>query len=541
MNKIYDLIIIGGGSAGLSAAIYAGRATLDTLIIERMQPGGQAAITSEIVNYPGIRKTTGSRFMEDMILHAQDFGATFLTSEITKLDFSQPIKKIYTENEVLECISVIIATGANPKKVGFPGEEEYTGRGVSYCSTCDGQFFKGYDIFVLGGGMSATEEALYLTRFGKSITMLVRKDRFSCPQYMAEKIFNHPKIKVKFNTEVVSVSGKQLLDTIVLKNNKTGEEYQYLATKESPALGLFVFAGYKPATDLFQNIVHLDSDGYIPTNEEMETNIKGIFAAGDLRPKQLRQIVTAVADGAIAATAAEKYISHYKEKNNSKSSILPDLLAMKNENEKKEDILTHKNQIQTALHGLQEDILLTAVLDKNKDHSKKLEDFVQKLSHLNSHIKVKLISSEESAAKQLLKMPGAPMLCLQGTTNKNLFYHGVPDGLELNNFLKVLCNLSQYHDSIDSAILHKINSITKKFTIKICVTTQCAYCPDTVFHAMTIGLLNSNITVQMVDISVFHQIQKEYDITSTPAIIVNDSHVYKGTKTVEELLKLLHD
>lgn len=311
--KIYDTIIIGGGCAGLSAAIYAGRAMLNTLVIERLQPGGQAAITAEVANYPGIRKTSGAQLTEDMYLQAKDFGIEFITSEITNIDFSQTAKRIFTENEIYQAYSIIIATGASPRKLGFLGEEEYAGKGISYCSTCDGRFFKDLDIFVVGGGMSAAEESLYLTKFGKSVTIFIRRDRFSCPKYMSDKVLNHPKIKVQFNTEIVSVMGEEILKAITLKNNKTGEEFQIKASKDSPAFGLFIFVGYEPATSLFKDSIEMDSNGYIPTNEEMETNIKGVFAAGDLRPKQLRQIVTAVSDGAIAATSAEKYVSHLKE------------------------------------------------------------------------------------------------------------------------------------------------------------------------------------------------------------------------------------
>lgn len=311
-DVIYDLIILGGGCAGLTAGIYAGRAMLKTIIIEKMQAGGQATTTDEISNYPGFENITGPELMERILKQAESFGAEFILSDIKSVDLTRDIKEVETSTGIYKSRSVILTTGANPKKLGFEGEETFRGRGVGYCATCDGFFFKDKDIFVIGGGYSAAEEALYLTRFGKKVTVVVRKDSFSCARSIAKKVMEHPKIEVMFNTEIVKAYGEDVLKGAVFKNNITGEVINYEVSEDDETFGIFVFIGYKPTTELFRGQVEMDKGGYIITDENMETNIKGVFAAGDLREKSLRQLVTATSDGAIAATQAELYIESIK-------------------------------------------------------------------------------------------------------------------------------------------------------------------------------------------------------------------------------------
>lgn len=256
-EEIYDVIVIGGGSAALSAGIYAGRAMLDTLIIEKDKIGGQAITTSEIVNYPAIRSTTGPKLMEDMYEQALDFGVEFTNDEIIDVDFNQPIKIIKSMNKTYQAYAVIIATGASHRQIGFPGEKEFVGRGIAYCSTCDGEFFQGLDIFVIGGGFAAAEEAVYLTRYGKSVTMIIREPDFTCAKLTAEAAKQHPNIKIVYNTEVKEVTGKDFVQKAVFINNLTGEETTYEAPENS-TFGMFVFAGSQPNTKIFEDKIVLD-------------------------------------------------------------------------------------------------------------------------------------------------------------------------------------------------------------------------------------------------------------------------------------------
>ncbi|MBP6063749.1 MAG: thioredoxin-disulfide reductase [Fusobacteriaceae bacterium] len=316
----YDIIIIGAGPAGLTAALYAGRSKLNTLIIERGLGGGQIAITDEVANYPGSVhhegeiETTGPELVKRMIAQAEHFGAKKIAATVTNVDFTGEIKKVITANgTVYTAKSIIIATGALPKKLGCPGEAEFTGKGVSYCATCDADFFTDFEVFCVGGGYTAVEEAIYLSKFARKVNLVVRKDHVRCALSVLEKAQNNPKIEIQYNTEILEIRGDGIVESALMYNNKTGEKYEYHADENDGTFGIFMFIGFNPNTELFKGHVNMDDHGYILTDENMLTNIPGIFAAGDLRPKLLRQVVTATADGAIAATAAEKYISeHFK-------------------------------------------------------------------------------------------------------------------------------------------------------------------------------------------------------------------------------------
>lgn len=313
-NPVYDLIILGGGCAGLTAGIYAGRAGLKTLILESRSTGGQAAITAEIGNYPGVPDVSGFDLIESMLKQAKGFGAEFKQSSVNSVLLSGDFKQVNTAQGSFRSYAIILATGATPKKLGFEGEDEFRGRGVGYCATCDGFFFKGKDIFVVGGGNSAAEEALYLTRFAKKVTMLVRKDALRCERTLANRVLAHPKIEVKFSTELVRAFGEHNLKGAELKNNKTGEISTYTVPEEDGTFGIFVFVGYEPETSSIKGQLELNEAGYIITNERMETSLAGVYAAGDVREKALRQLVTATADGAIAAVQAGNYITAEKER-----------------------------------------------------------------------------------------------------------------------------------------------------------------------------------------------------------------------------------
>lgn len=311
MSKIYDLVIIGAGPAGLAAGLYGARARLSTLMIEKDKTGGQIVTTDEIANYPGSAKdATGPSLIARMLEQAEEFGTEKVKDDIVNVEFDGKIKKIIgTKGEYL-AKSVIIATGANPRKLGAPGEKELTGKGVSYCATCDAAFFEEMEVFVIGGGDSAVEEAIYLTKFADKVTIVHRRDELRAAKSIQEKAFANPKIEFRWNSVVEELKGDGILEAVVFKDTKTGELEQYDADEEFGTFGLFVFTGFIPSTALFEGKIDMVDGGYIKANEMMETNVPGVFVAGDCREKELRQVVTATADGAIAAVMAEKYIEN---------------------------------------------------------------------------------------------------------------------------------------------------------------------------------------------------------------------------------------
>ena len=308
MEKIYDVVIIGSGPAGLAAGLYAGRATLKTLIIEKEKAGGQIVGTEEVVNYPGsIREATGPSLIARMVEQSDEFGAERVIDTITEVDFSDKIKVLKGEKNEYKAKAVIIATGARPRKIGCPGEKELVGRGVSYCATCDGAFFTGLDVYVVGGGDAAVEEAIFLTKFAKKVTIIHRRGELRAARSIQERAFKNEKIDFIWDSEVKEIKGEGLVEAMILKNKKTGEETEIVASEEDGTFGIFVFVGFLPQTEIFENVVEMER-GYIVTDGSMKTDIEGVFAAGDCRVKPLRQVVTATADGATAAIVVEKYI-----------------------------------------------------------------------------------------------------------------------------------------------------------------------------------------------------------------------------------------
>ncbi len=304
----YDVIIIGGGPAGLSAGLYAGRAKLKTLIIEKAAVGGQIFTTNDIENYPGaVDGDTGPSLVDRMRKQAEKFDVEFATDEIVNLDLTKEIKILEGKSNNYEAKSVIIATGAVPKLLNVPGEKELAGRGVSYCATCDGPFYQGLDIYVIGGGDTAVEEAIQLTNFANKVYIVHRRDELRATKVIQERAFKNDKIDFIWNSEVVEIKGEKMLESFVIKNNKTGDITEITPNEDHGAFGLFVLVGFNPATKLFEGQIDMQN-GYIITDEDMRTNLEGVYAAGDNRIKSLRQVVTATADGAIAAVNAEKYI-----------------------------------------------------------------------------------------------------------------------------------------------------------------------------------------------------------------------------------------
>lgn len=304
---MYDVIILGAGPAGLTAGLYAGRSKLNTLIIEKAIPGGQIASTAFVENYPGsIEEASGMGLSDRMYEQAKEF-CEFKTANVTKVELEGKIKKIYTEDgEVIEAKVVIISTGASHRKLGAKGEDEFANRGVSYCATCDGPFFAGLDIFVVGGGDSALEEALYLTKFAKSVSIIHRRDEFRASQVVVDKVKANDKIKLVLDSVINEIKGEKDATSVIVENVKT-HEISELKSEDNGPIGVFIFVGYIPQTDIFEGIIDLDH-GYIKTDDDMKTEIEGVFAVGDTRVKSVRQMVTAAGDGCIAAVVANRYL-----------------------------------------------------------------------------------------------------------------------------------------------------------------------------------------------------------------------------------------
>lgn len=312
MDKIYDVIVLGAGPAGLTAGLYAGRARLDTLIIEKGQDGGQIAITDEIENYPGgVEGDSGRSLIERMTKQAEHFGAQRVSDTIKSVELSGEVKKLTGLKGEYLAHAVIIATGAFPKPIGCKNEGKYIGKGISFCATCDAAFFEDFEVYVVGGGDSAVEEAMYLTKFARKVTVIHRRNELRAAKSIQEKAFKNPKLHFMWDTVVDEVGGDELMSYMVVKNVKTGELTRIDADPEDGIFGLFGFIGYNPNSALFEGMLDMDR-GYILTDADMHTNLEGVYAAGDIRVKSLRQVVTACADGAIAAMQVEKFISEKK-------------------------------------------------------------------------------------------------------------------------------------------------------------------------------------------------------------------------------------
>ncbi|MBA3029146.1 MAG: thioredoxin-disulfide reductase [Desulfobacteraceae bacterium] len=305
MNQVdYDLLILGGGPAGLTAGLYATRAKLNTLLLEKTVPGGQILVTDWIENYPGFPEgISGLDLVQKMTEQATKFGLNIESNEVLSVDFSGPVKKVSVSDRTLTAHAVILCTGASPKKLGVPGEDRFYGRGVSFCATCDAPFYKNRVVVAVGGGDTAVQESLYLTKFAKKVYLVHRRDKLRAEAILQERALSNPKIEVLWDTVVTDVlGGLTNVEGVRIKNVKSGE------SRDISADGCFIWVGIQPATGFLKDAVELDEFGFIPVNQKMGTSVSGVFAAGDVRTTPLRQVVTAVGDAAIAVNSAQHYL-----------------------------------------------------------------------------------------------------------------------------------------------------------------------------------------------------------------------------------------
>ena len=539
MGNLYDVIIVGGGPAGLTAALYLARAKYRVLVLEKEQFGGQIAITHEVVNYPGIAKTSGKALTDTIQQQAESFGAEFLLVEATGFDLNGDIKTVYTGKGDFRCFGILLATGAHPRTVGFQGEEEHKGRGVAYCATCDGEFFAGKEIFVVGGGYAAAEESVFLTKFAKHVTILVRKDDFSCAASVADQAKNHEKITVLYNTLMEEVSGENGLTYARYKNTVTGEVTEY---RSQESFGVFVFAGYAPATAAVKNLVELNDQGYIITDNAQKTSVEGVYAAGDVCVKPLRQVVTATGDGALAATELEKYVASVHGRTGlradapipKKSNTSVNVETQERENG---DVLftdQMRQRLDTVFSRLERLLLLKLYLD-NRPVSEELERFITALAALSNKLTVEVADRQVEEA-----FAPCVEVCLADGTPTGLAFHGVPSGHEFTSFVLGLYNAAGPGQALDDAAKEQIARIQEKTDLKILVTLSCTMCPDLVVAAQRIASLNPNVTAHVYDIRYFENKKREYNVMSVPCMVVNDKDVFFGKKTMQQLLDLLN-
>jgi len=536
MGNLYDLIIIGAGPAGLSAAIYAGRAKLKTLLIERSDVGGQIKITTDVVNYPGVPFTSGKDLTEKMKQQAEAFGVEFITDEVVEVDFSKHVKEIKTKfNEVCRALGVVIATGARPRKLGFEGEAEFAGRGIAYCATCDGELFSGKDIFVIGAGFVAAEESIFLTRYAKKVTIIAREPEFTCAKTIADRVLAHDKIDVRFNSEILYVRGDKVVKEAKFIDNRTGQTWAYRVNKDDNTFGVFVFVGYEPISDVFRGHVEMDEQGYILADEDMRTNVPGVYVAGDIRPKRLRQLVTATSDGAIAATGIGDYVEHKKAE-----------LGIKIEREEKEDdsgFFSQQavTQILYVMERCKTKVRLNAVLLDGCKLSGRIRQFLGEFSQITDNVSVNVFAKGENPAlESAINTELYPVVALmdEGGKYSGVNFHGVPAGHELESFVLAIYNVAGPGQSITEELLAKAKNL-KPMNLKVGVSLSCTMCPDVVQACQRIGALNDGVVAEMVDLQYYPELKDRFNILSIPALIINDKDVVFGRKGFEELVEHL--
>ncbi|MDO5544783.1 MAG: FAD-dependent oxidoreductase [Eubacteriales bacterium] len=538
MENLYDVIVVGGGPAGLTAALYLARAKYRVLVLEKEQFGGQISITHEVVNYPGIAKTSGKALTDTIQQQAESFGAEFMLAEAIGFDLSGDIKTVRTNQGEHRCFGILLATGAHPRTVGFKGEEEHKGRGVAYCATCDGEFFTGKEIFVVGGGYAAAEESVFLTKFARHVTILVRKDDFSCAASVADQAKNHEKITVLTNTVMEEVSGENGLTYARYKNTATGEVAEY---KSKETFGVFVFAGYEPATEMLKGIVDLNEQGYIVTDESQKTSADGVYAAGDVCIKPLRQVVTATSDGALAATELEKYVAAMQRK----TGLRADAPSVKqsettvtvdtHESEGSDELFTKemRQQLDTVFTRMKQPLLLKLYLDK-RPISAELESFISALVAISDKLELEVCDRQAQET-----FAPCVEVCLADGTPTGLAFHGVPSGHEFTSFVLGLYNAAGPGQAIDEDTKRQIEAITEAVDIKILVTLSCTMCPDLVVATQRIAAENPNVTAHVYDIRHFEDLKNQYNIMSVPCMVVNDQDVVFGKKTMQQVLELI--
>ena len=535
MEHLYDVVVIGGGPAGLTAALYLARARYRVVVVEQERFGGQIAITSEVVNYPGVERTSGAELTETMRRQAEGFGAEFLLAEVTGLELESDVKTVRTSRGALSCFGVLLATGAHSRMVGFRGEEQFRGRGVAYCATCDGEFFSGKDVFVVGGGFAAAEESVFLTKYARHVTILIRGDDFSCAQATADAARNHEKITILTNTVVEEVSGDTALRSIRMRNTKTGQETEHQAA-DGETFGVFVFAGYEPATELVRGLAELDGQGYILTDRSQKTTLDGLYAAGDVCVKPLRQVVTAVGDGALAATELERLCAAMQQKTGLRpqapKSRTPEPEAQA---QTKDGLFTGEmlSQLHTVFDRMASSLILRLCLDETPV-SAELEHYMQELAAQSDKLSV-----EQGDPSKVEHLP-CVLICRSDGSWTGLAFHGVPGGHEFTSFVLGLYNAAGPGQALDEETEAAIRAIRKPVELQVLVSLSCTMCPELVTAAQRLAAAHPDISAQVYDLNHFPDLRERYQVMSVPCLVVNSGEkISFGKKNIRQLLELL--
>lgn len=542
-KNLYDVAIIGGGPAGLTAALYLARACYRVIVLEKEKFGGQITITSEVVNYPGIEITDGKTLTENMRVQAQNFGAEFKLAEVTSINMDNDVKEIETTKGKIHCLGVLLATGAHPRMIGFEGEAEYKGHGVAYCATCDGEFFTGKDIFVIGGGFAAAEESVFLTKYAKHVTILVREEDFTCAKATADETKANKDITVLYNKEVVRVEGDGVLRSITWKDLVSGEETTHKV--EDDTFGVFVFAGYEPETSLVKGLAEIDERGYIITDKSQMTTREGLFAAGDVCIKPLRQVVTAVGDGALAATELEKYVVKMHKKTGlvpeqpvregsaTSHNITPASVKPATEDNGNalftSDMLAQLN----AVFGKMESKLVLSLGLDSRDSSNELKHYMEELAKLTDKLSVRLEENVDEKEAPYVKV------CKEDGSYSGLAFHGIPGGHEFTSFILGLYNVAGPGQQIEDDIKSKIEAVDKEAKIKLMVSLTCTMCPDLVVAAQRIASLNPKVSTEVYDLNHFPDLRDKYQIMSVPCMVIDDGKPNFGKKDISQVLDLI--
>lgn len=582
-NDLYDVIVVGGGPAGLTAGLYLARARYRVLILEKDDFGGQITITNEVVNYPGVGRTTGRELTQTMRQQAQDFSAEFLSAEAIGLDVHGDVKTVHTSRGDLKAFGILIATGASPRKLGFEGESEYAGRGVAYCATCDGEFFTGKEVLVVGGGFAAAEESVFLTTYASKVTVLVREQDFTCDATVAAAAKNNPKIDVRYQVELQGVTaGQGGLREATILNRATGQTETWKPA-DGGTFGVFVFAGYVPATNLVRGVVELDDYGYVVTHGYLETSVPGVYAAGDLRAKNLRQVVTATADGAIAAVELERYAKRMSEKTGlipqrptscvyeqstaktdaaSLADTTPapapvkrstDAAAAANAVRKPGELFsdTTKQQLNVVFNRMSRPVTLALELD-DTPLSTELRGFIDAMDALSDgKLKSVVVDGEYEkddtgrAVFDVEHVLPAARPCVRMVVDgkpTGLAFHGVPSGHEFNSFVLGLYNAAGPGQPLGDDLIERAKSIASPLNIMILVSLTCTMCPETVLASQRLASLNPAVRAEAYDVSHFPELKDQYGAMSVPCIVINrggEQTVEFGKKSIPQMLDLI--
>ncbi len=584
-NDLYDVIVIGGGPAGLTAGLYLARARYRVLILEKDDFGGQITITNEVVNYPGVGRTTGRALTQTMRQQAQDFGAEFLSAEAIGLDAHGDVKTVHTSRGDLKAFGILIATGASPRKLGFEGESEYAGRGVAYCATCDGEFFAGKEVLVVGGGFAAAEESVFLTTYASKVTVLVREQDFTCDAAVAAAAKNNPKIDVRYQVELQGVTAGQggLREASIL-NRATGQTETWKPV-DGGTFGVFVFAGYVPATNLVRGVVELDDYGYVVTHGYLETSVPGVYAAGDLRAKNLRQVVTATADGAIAAVELERYAKRMSEKTGltpqrpvscayEQSTTKTDAASLDataptptpapatkrnadaaaNAVRKPGELFSDatRQQLNVVFGRMSRPVTLALELD-DTPLSTELRGFIDALVALSGGKLKSTVDDGEyekddtgRAVFDVDSVLPAARPCVRMVVDgepTGLAFHGVPSGHEFNSFVLGLYNVAGPGQPLGDDLIERAKSIASPLNIMILVSLTCTMCPETVLASQRLASLNPAVRAEAYDVSHFPELKDQYGAMSVPCIVITRAdgtqRVEFGKKSIPQMLELV--